>query len=460
MKYILLSTFVSAGCGWLMSDSAFAGDPANVDVQVVVGRQEDGSGAGTAHVRRQVFFIADADGKQGSAAIAGPGAMVIASDGTGDREPVSLVVRAEVSGDQFDKNSGWLGVTLGYVSDSTQEDLGDTKGLTVLNVARGSAAESAGFEQGDIITEVDDQAIGADLPKLVELISGSSPGERMKFTVIRGGERMNLVATLGSRDAAVSNLEWIFEQPAPDAQMFEAWSTSGKLLFQGDGGEWVFKDFADMDELPEALRDMVRGPLGMTVNMSVRVDDDRATVSTTMVRDGVTIEVTRDSDGPITVTRTDEDGTVDANVYEDMDALADADAEAAEVLAKASAEHVMVGVPQTFAFDGAAMREAIERQVQSSQGSMNDAMDHVRTAMLHYEDAEGDAGDRHHAVMRRIFGSRVSRSIHANADGTIDVTVRKGENELVTHYADAADLEARDPGAYATFVELSNIDDE
>ncbi|MCH7703566.1 MAG: hypothetical protein IIB61_00510 [Planctomycetes bacterium] len=49
-------------------------------------------------------------------------------------------------------------------------------------------------------------------------------------------------------------------------------------------------------------------------------------------------------------------------------------------------------------------------------------------------------------------------SFHVNPDGTIDVTIRKGDSELVQTFSDAADLSRRKPDLYKKYEELDEIE--
>jgi len=68
--------------------------------------------------------------------------------------------------DQLTKNGkvrrGQLGVTVGRVTSDLATSLGmsETKGVIVNSVRPGTAADSAGIHQGDVITEIDGSSVG------------------------------------------------------------------------------------------------------------------------------------------------------------------------------------------------------------------------------------------------------------------------------------------------------------
>ena len=86
-----------------------------------------------------------------------------------------------------------LGVT---VSDAESED-GLLSGAGVEEVASGSAGDEAGLQRGDVIVKVDDLPV-TDASSLVATIRGHRPEDSVTLTVVRGGETLELEATLDS----------------------------------------------------------------------------------------------------------------------------------------------------------------------------------------------------------------------------------------------------------------------
>lgn len=71
-------------------------------------------------------------------------------------------------------------------------------GVVVQTVSAGSGAEAAGLQQGDVITAVDGQAI-QQTTDLVGALRSKAPGDTIAITVERGGQQVDLTATLGER---------------------------------------------------------------------------------------------------------------------------------------------------------------------------------------------------------------------------------------------------------------------
>ena len=74
--------------------------------------------------------------------------------------------------------------------------LAATTGITIQSVIAGSPASQAGLRPGDIITKVNDQQIDQQHP-LTSIMVKSRPGDRVRLTVIRGGQTQVIEVTLG-----------------------------------------------------------------------------------------------------------------------------------------------------------------------------------------------------------------------------------------------------------------------
>jgi hypothetical protein len=87
-----------------------------------------------------------------------------------------------------------LGVVPDYGTDESQS------GVRIVGVTAGSAAEVAGLKDGDVITHAGDMRI-ANLYDLTEFLNRSTPGDKVKISVTRGGTRIDLDATLKARQS-------------------------------------------------------------------------------------------------------------------------------------------------------------------------------------------------------------------------------------------------------------------
>lgn len=96
---------------------------------------------------------------------------------------------------------GWLGVSLQNIDEEMAEtlELPSTDGTLVAEVVKGSPAEKAGVEIGDVITRFDGNTV-EDGRALGRMVGGADSGEKVSVTVLRGDEEIEIDVRLG--DAA------------------------------------------------------------------------------------------------------------------------------------------------------------------------------------------------------------------------------------------------------------------
>ncbi len=100
---------------------------------------------------------------------------------------------------------GWLGVQIGTVDQERfpgfAQDLGiaGKNGAFVFNVFKGSPAQKAGIQPGDLITEVDGRAVEDD-NALTKIVGNLPPGEVHRFSLIRERKEVTLNIKLTIRE--------------------------------------------------------------------------------------------------------------------------------------------------------------------------------------------------------------------------------------------------------------------
>jgi len=92
-----------------------------------------------------------------------------------------------------------LGVSVQEVNQALADSFGlkQAAGALVATVQAGSAAERAGVQPGDVITQYDGKPIGA-AAELSALVGQAAPGDKVKLEVLRKGDKRELNATLGA----------------------------------------------------------------------------------------------------------------------------------------------------------------------------------------------------------------------------------------------------------------------
>ena len=123
---------------------------------------------------------------------------------------------------------GLLGVAIQNLTPdlATALGLGDDirNGAVIASVEPGSAAEAAGLEAGDVVRAVDGVPLrgGADLHNRIGLLS---VGDRMRLTVLRDGQELELTATI--RDRAEAASAWLEGTPLAGLHLRERRSEGG-----------------------------------------------------------------------------------------------------------------------------------------------------------------------------------------------------------------------------------------
>lgn len=90
--------------------------------------------------------------------------------------------------------SGGYGAWLGSVPDFTPVE----RGVKLSGVTKGSPAEAAGIRAGDILVGLGTHEV-ADLQAMTVALRAHKPGDVVDVRVLRGGERVSMKVTLGSR---------------------------------------------------------------------------------------------------------------------------------------------------------------------------------------------------------------------------------------------------------------------
>jgi serine protease Do len=93
---------------------------------------------------------------------------------------------------------GWLGVYIQDVSDNLADalSLDDPDGALVSEVVPGSPADEAGLEAGDVIIELDGQAV-PNSAQLRNHVASTPPGTNVTMLVVREGHDKNITVKLG-----------------------------------------------------------------------------------------------------------------------------------------------------------------------------------------------------------------------------------------------------------------------
>jgi len=95
---------------------------------------------------------------------------------------------------------GWIGVEPNDLSPELAETFGvkAKSGVIITGVLQNGPAARAGIRPGDVITSVDEKKID-NVQELLTAVAGLKPGTATRFSLQRGGDRMELDVTPGLR---------------------------------------------------------------------------------------------------------------------------------------------------------------------------------------------------------------------------------------------------------------------
>ena len=96
---------------------------------------------------------------------------------------------------------GWVGVAVQELTPELAESfmLGNTQGVLISEVVRGSPADNAGVRAGDILTMVDNKPLSTDTSSMLETIAALPPGKVVVFKLLRNQREVVVQVHIGKR---------------------------------------------------------------------------------------------------------------------------------------------------------------------------------------------------------------------------------------------------------------------
>ena len=381
-------------------------------------------------------------------------------DGQADKNVVirkNAHVIARVAGG--DSNRGWLGVYLGQVATKDADDLNIEGGVRILNVIKDSPAEAAGLLKGDVVTSINGESVTDGVASLSKVIGELGPGSEARIGVNRDGQSLELTATLG--EPQTGNVELLHTPDVDFADSFRFGPNVWHFEKAGDASGFTLDDDFDWNSLPESLKDLAN----LNAEFDLRFDNGERIVNIKSNDNGQVVNISQNGDGPITVKRYEEGFEDDADEaeYADADALKAADEEAFELYDSHNSRSVYMihagengGANFTFDIDADGMdflpKDLLERIGEQSQMT-GEAREKLHNALI---ELNGGTGAGAHAFF--VPSAKATQSFKINPDGQIELTIRKGDTEVVKVYADRDDLQDRDPEAFEKFRDVLDAD--
>ena len=125
----------------------------------------------------------------------------IATDGSADQSSgVGFAVPSDLVAAELAQLEAGETVEHAYLGVATATPTGDTAGAEVGEVVQGSPAAKGGLKQGDVVTEIDGEAI-TDPEELVAAIAADQPGQTVTLKVERGSKSSTVTVKLAAQPA-------------------------------------------------------------------------------------------------------------------------------------------------------------------------------------------------------------------------------------------------------------------
>ena len=121
-------------------------------------------------------------------------------------------------------NKPYLDVTAGTVNMQMSQQAGLSQGVCLYAVDLNGAAAAAGLQAGDIITQIDGTAVQS-MPDLSAAKKSYSAGDTAQFTVIRGGQTIQVPVTWGT-------------EPVPSASASQHTQDQAGQVYGGNRQSW------------------------------------------------------------------------------------------------------------------------------------------------------------------------------------------------------------------------------
>lgn len=139
----------------------------------------------------------------------------------------------------------YAGVHLQELSEGLAKYFEAKEGVLISDVEKGSPAEKAGIEAGDVVISVDGQST-EDIGDVQKLVRKHEPGETAKFEVLRKGKKKTFSVELGETED--KSFGWI---GAPGGQMM----VFDDEEFEDGDAERFYHEF-DVDEFKDDMHDL------------------------------------------------------------------------------------------------------------------------------------------------------------------------------------------------------------
>lgn len=138
--------------------------------------------------------------------VVGINTAIVSNMGSGGYMGIGFAIPSNIAKHVMDQllktgsiSRGFMGVSLQAIDKDLAQAFGlkNTNGALIADVSKGSPAEKAGIQQGDVILAINKQAV-TNIGALRNTISLMSPGTKVMLTLLRNGKSIELPFEIGS----------------------------------------------------------------------------------------------------------------------------------------------------------------------------------------------------------------------------------------------------------------------
>ncbi len=427
-----------------------------------------------------IQLVGGPNGANGNGVTADVDVQVTSDGGHGQAKQIKVVARPKTD-DPDAAQRGWLGVSIMSVPEAVAAQAGTPgRGVMVGNVMTGSPADKAGIQNNDVIVSINGEEVAGDVGPAVDLIKTHKPGETINVGILREGKPSTMKVTLGSR-ADMKNFEWKFE--GLPAQVDEQVKTRGKFILKNPNGELIVKDLGELNDLknlPDNIRMFV--PQSGSRSTQVFVENGQKTIKMNVEKDGSTVSIEQADGGPITVRRSENGGQETVATYDNADALKAADEDAYGLYSQAG-QNIFVHVdgddddddgPHVFFHGGdpsGQWRVHLEQSLAEAKTAYGEAMQELHNNLMELNKNGTLDVEKLHELLNSQGGKglgtaftfttgKPTHRFEVNADGSIEVSIRKGDSEVTQSFKSEADMSKRRPDLYEKYQDVKAADEE
>lgn len=343
----------------------------------------------------------------------------------------------------------WLGVHVVAIPEPLAAHVGKD-GLMIMNIVKGSPADTAGLERYDIVRSYNGKPV-KEMSDLVEAIQAAG-GKAGKLEVVRGGKNETLKLTAVERPDT-SSVEYKYEEP-------EAAQTApfgGALRVQRDPvtGAMKIEPFSGMGPMggmsgmapginPDWLQPFLQHLQDLDENGGDATDEDdnstdkpQADVQIQINNNGEKLSIHHTSDGKFEVQRTDAGGKTSSATYDSAKAFRAGDHDAYLQYRRSSGQGARIRIWSNGNQKGGNWQKEFQQEIQNQLNRQPAP-----------QPPQPPVTPRSSRSNMRVPGTSVSTSVSVGDDGGVHIVITENGKTSTYQFGNLEELKTKEPKLY------------